>query len=131
MTLTSLGWKNFNSLRDYNDEPTDKYRNKNLIWFVRQSMIRSRCTAFIQNYKSNLEDYIFRAMSEESNVKRNICEVIEANVKYRGKMKKSMRKNMILILMIIVKFMKKKERYVKKTQQTIHSYKFRGICFDS
>ena len=52
LTLPSLGWKYFNSLRDENDEPIYTYTDKYMRWFIRQSIKGGRCCAFNQYYKS-------------------------------------------------------------------------------
>ena len=36
LTLPSLGWRYFTSLRDESDEPIYTYRDKDMRWFVRQ-----------------------------------------------------------------------------------------------
>ena len=38
LSLTGLGWKNFNSLRTEEDEPIYTYKDKYMRWFVRQSI---------------------------------------------------------------------------------------------
>ena len=43
-----LGWKNFNSMRDENDEPIYTYNDKYIKWFVRQSIKGRRVCSFIQ-----------------------------------------------------------------------------------
>ena len=38
LSAPGLGWKNFNSMRDENDEPIYTYNGKYMRWFVRQSI---------------------------------------------------------------------------------------------
>ena len=87
-TSCSLAWKNFISLRFENDEHIYTRKDKNMRWFVRQSIKRSRCTAFNQYFKFKIADIFLKTISEEVNVKGNICEVIEAYDKYMSKEKK-------------------------------------------
>ena len=48
LSLPSLGWKYFNSLRTEQDETIYTYDDKNMRWFVRQSIFRGRVCAFNQ-----------------------------------------------------------------------------------
>ena len=56
LTLLSLGWKYFNSLRNGIDVPIYTYKDKYMRWFVRQSITGGRCTAFNQYHKSNIAE---------------------------------------------------------------------------
>ena len=53
LSAPGLGWKNFNSLRDENDEPIYTYNDKHMRWFVRQGIKGGRDFAFNQYYISN------------------------------------------------------------------------------
>ena len=64
LTLPSLVWKFFNSLRDESDEPIYTYRDKNVRWFVRQSIKRDRCTALNQYYKWKLGENVCETTAE-------------------------------------------------------------------
>ena len=85
MTVPSLGWNYINSLRDESNELICTYKDEDMRWFVGQSIKVVGCTSFNQYFLSNIADKIFMAISEELNVKRNICGVIEADVKYMSK----------------------------------------------
>ena len=52
LTLPSLAKKNFNSLRDENDEPIYTFTDPFMRNFVRQNIKGGRCNAFNQHYKS-------------------------------------------------------------------------------
>ena len=45
LSAPGLGWKNFNGMRDENDDPIYNYNDKHLGWFVRQSKKRT-CKCF-------------------------------------------------------------------------------------
>ena len=81
VTLLSLGWKCYKSLRDESDESIYTYEDKYIRWFVRQRIKGDRCTIFGDYYQSKLAYNVFRAILEELNVKGTIREVIEAYVK--------------------------------------------------
>ena len=69
LSLPGLGWKYFNSLRTEEDEPKYTYIDKNMRWFVRQSIKGGRVCAFNQNFKS--EKFcvdILKIISEELNL---------------------------------------------------------------
>ena len=51
LSLPGLGWKNFNSLRNEEDEPIYTYDDKYMRWFVRQSIKSGRIGSFNQFYK--------------------------------------------------------------------------------
>ena len=52
LSLPGLGWNYFNSLRTEEDEPIDTYFDKNIRWFVRQSIKGGRVCASNLYYKS-------------------------------------------------------------------------------
>ena len=52
LTLISLGWKYFKSLRDESDELIYTYKDMIMWWFVRQSMKGGRFNVFKQYIKS-------------------------------------------------------------------------------
>ena len=52
VSAPGLGWKNFNSMRDENDERTYTYNDNYMKWFVCQSIRGGLVCAFNQNYKS-------------------------------------------------------------------------------
>ena len=54
-------------------------------WFVRQSIKIGRVCAFNQYYKSENCDEIFKILSEELKVRRNIYDNIEAYRNYKNK----------------------------------------------
>ena len=85
LSLPGLGWKYFNSLRTEEDEPIYTYNDKNMRWFVRQSIKRGRVCSFIQRYKSNHFEVIKRILSKELGVKGNIYDIIEEYLRYKKK----------------------------------------------
>ena len=48
LSLPGIGWKYFNSLRTDKDEPIYTYKDKNMRYFVRQSIKGGRLCAFNQ-----------------------------------------------------------------------------------
>ena len=92
LTLPSLGWKYFNSLREEGDEPIYTYTDKYMRWFIRQSIKGGRCCAFNQYYKSEISDKIFKIISEELNINGNVCDIINVYIKYVNKIKKDIEK---------------------------------------
>ena len=77
LTLPSLTIKNFNSLRDENDEPIYTYNDKHIRHFVRQSIKGESCSALNQYYKSTILDQVSNNISKEINVNRIMCEILE------------------------------------------------------
>ena len=51
LSAPGLGWKYFNSMRDENDEPIYTYNDKDMRWFVRQSIKGGRACTFNQYYE--------------------------------------------------------------------------------
>ena len=45
--------------------------------FVRKSVKGGRCNAFLQRYKSEISDEVFKNISEEINVNVDICNFLE------------------------------------------------------
>ena len=84
LSAPGLGWKQFNSLRDKNDEPIYTFKDKFMRWFDRQSIKGGRVCAFNHYYKSKVCDDVFKILSEELNVKENVYDVIEAYMKYKN-----------------------------------------------
>ena len=85
LSLPSLGWEYFKSLRTEEYEPIYRYNDKYTSWFIRQSIRGGRVCAFNQYYKSKICDDILRIISEELNVKGNIYDVMEAYLIYKKK----------------------------------------------
>ena len=77
LTVPSLANKYFTSLRDENDEPIDTYNDEFMRHFVRKSIKGGRCANYNQYYISSISDEVFNIISQELNVKGNICEVLE------------------------------------------------------
>ena len=77
LTLPSLANKNFNSLRDEDDEPNHTYTDPFMKNFVRKAIKGGRCNPFNQHYKSEISDEVFNIFSKELNVNGNICDIIE------------------------------------------------------
>ena len=75
LTLPSLANKDFNSLRDENDEPVYTYTDPFMRKFVRNSIKGGRCKAFNQHYKSETSDEMFNNISKEIKDNGNVCEV--------------------------------------------------------
>ena len=80
-----LGWKNYNSLGTEEDKPIPTYIDKNMRWFVRQSIKGGRVCAFIQYYISEICDYILKCKSEEWNEKGIVYDIVEAHLDYKNK----------------------------------------------
>ena len=75
-TLPSLANKDFNSLRDENDEPICTYTDPFMRHFVRQSIKRG-LTALNQYYKSTNSDEVFNIISKELDINGKICEILD------------------------------------------------------
>ena len=84
LSLPGLGWKYFNSLRT-EDEPIYTYNDKNMRWFVRQSIKGGRVCSFNQYYKSKHCDDILNFINKELAVKGTIYDTIEAYMEYKNK----------------------------------------------
>ena len=80
LSLPRLGWKYFNSLRTEKDEPIYTYNDQYMRYFVRQSNKGGRVCVFPQYYKSKKCDVFLKIKSEELNVKRNIHDIIKADL---------------------------------------------------
>ena len=85
LSLPGLGWKYFNSLRTEEDEPMYTYNDKNMRWFVRQSIKGGRVCAFNQYYKSKHCDDILKIINKELAVKGTVYDTIEAYMEYKNK----------------------------------------------
>ena len=59
-----LGWKYFNSRRDENDEPICTYNDKNMRFFLGQSIKSGRVCAFIHYYKTKSCGNVLKIISE-------------------------------------------------------------------
>ena len=77
ITLPSLANENFTNLRDENDEPIYTYNDEFMRHFVRKSIKGGRRADYNQYYISSISDEVFNIISQELNVKGNICEVLE------------------------------------------------------
>ena len=77
LTSPSLASKNFNSLKDENDEPIYTYNNEFMRHFVRQGIKGGRCSALNRYYKSTISDKVFKIMSQQLGVDDNICEILD------------------------------------------------------
>ena len=88
VTLQSLASKYFNSLRDENDEPIYTYNVEYMHHFVRKSIKGGRCASYNQYYLSSISDEVFNIISQELNVKGNICEILEKYFEYTNKQTK-------------------------------------------
>ena len=64
LSLTGLGWKIFNSLGTEEDEPINRYNDKYMRWFVRQSIKGGRVCAFKQNFKWKISGDLLKIKSE-------------------------------------------------------------------
>ena len=53
-------------------------------WFVRQSIKGGRVCAFIQYYNSKVCHDIIKIIAEKINVKGNVYDINEANMKYKN-----------------------------------------------
>ena len=88
LTLPSLANKYFNSLRDENEEPIYTYIDEYMRHFVRKSIKSGRCARCNQFYKSSFSDEVFNIISQESNVKGNICEILDKYFEYTNKQRR-------------------------------------------
>ena len=84
LSAPGIGWKYFKSMREENDEPIYTYNDKNMNWFVRQSIKGGRVCAINQYYKSKNCDKVLKILSEELNVIGNVDDIIEVYVKYKN-----------------------------------------------
>ena len=92
LSLPSLGWKFFNSLRTEEDEPIYTYNDKYMRWFVRQWIKGGRVCAVNQYYISKVCDDLLKILSEELDVKGNDYDIIEVHLNYMNKHFKSYEK---------------------------------------
>ena len=84
LSAPGLGWKNFKSMRDENDEPIYTHNDEYMRWFVRQSIKRERVCSFNQKYRSKICDEVSKILSQKLNVKRNVYDIIEVYMKYKN-----------------------------------------------
>ena len=84
LSAPGLGWKNFNSMRDENDEPIYTYIVKHMRWFGCQSIKGGRVCAFNHYYKPKICEDVLKVLSEELIVKGNVYDVIESYIKYKN-----------------------------------------------
>ena len=89
LILPSLATKYFNSLRNENDEAIYTSNDEYMRYFVRQSIKIGRCTSLNQQCKSYISDNVFKIISQESNVKGNLCEIKDNIFDYTNSFKKS------------------------------------------
>ena len=88
LPLPSVAIKNFNSLRDGNDEPIYTYTDPFMRNFVRNSIKGKRCNAFNQHYKTEIGDEVFNIISKELNGNGIICDLVKKYVKFLNKYEK-------------------------------------------
>ena len=96
LTLPSLANKNFNSLRDENEEPIHNYTDPFLRNFVRNIIKGGRCNAFNYHFKSEISDEVFNPMSKKLNVNSNMCDLLENFCEFLNKYEKSYAKEIDL-----------------------------------
>ena len=77
LTLQSLANKNFNSLRDENDEAIYTYTDPFMRNYERKIVKGSRCNVFNQHFKSEIRDEVLKIISKELNLNGNICDLLE------------------------------------------------------
>ena len=77
VTLLSLANKDFNSLRDENDELIYTYTDLFMRKFDRNSIKVGGCIPFNQDFKSQISDGVFIDISRKLNVNGNICDLLE------------------------------------------------------
>ena len=82
LNLPSFENKNFNSLRDENDEVICTCNDEFMRHFVKQSIRRGRCSALNQYYKSNIPDEVFNIILKELDINDNVCEMLETSFDY-------------------------------------------------
>ena len=84
LSAPGLGWKDFNSMPDENDEPIYTSNDEPMRWFVSQSTRGGRVCAFNQFYRSKICDDVLKILSEELNVKGSVYDKNEAYMKYKN-----------------------------------------------
>ena len=92
LPLPSLANKNFNSLRDENDEPIYTYTDPFMRNFPRKAIKGDRCNGFNQRYESEVSDEVFIIISKELNVSGNICDILEKYFEFLNKHEKKYEK---------------------------------------
>ena len=85
LSLPGQGWKHFNGLRTEEDEPLYTYNDKDVSWFVRQSIKGGRVCAFNQYYKSKICDDILEVILKELKNDGNDYDIIEGCMKDKNK----------------------------------------------
>ena len=88
LTLPSLANKYFKSLRDENDEAIYTYNDEYMRLFVRKCIKGGRCSSYNQYYISSISDEVFNIISQELNVKGNMCEILEKYFEHSNKQTK-------------------------------------------
>ena len=103
LSVPGLGLKNFKNLRTEEDEPIYTYNDKYLRNFVRQAAYGGRICAFNQYFKSKHCVDFLKIVNKELAVKdnKNVYETIQAYMKYKTNISKSLKKNMKINIMII------------------------------
>ena len=81
LSLLGLGRRYFNSMGTEEDEPIYTYNDKYMRRFVRQSTEGWRFFAFIHYYYSKFSGVVSKIISEDLNVKGNVCDVVEVFVR--------------------------------------------------
>ena len=84
LSAPELGWKNFSSVRDENDEPIHTYNDKCMRHFVRLKTKRGRVRAFNQYYKSNVCGDFLKIIPRQLKVEGNVYDNIEAYMIYKN-----------------------------------------------
>ena len=108
LSAPGLGWTYFKSMRDENDELNYTCNDNYMRWFARQSIKGGRVCAFNQYLKSKFCGEVLKILSEELNVKGNVCDIIEDYMKYKNHHTKFFKKYMRVNLTIIEVWMEKK-----------------------
>ena len=87
-TLPSLANKNFNSLRDEDDEPIYTYTDPFMRNFVHEAIKGGRCNTFNHHYKSEASDEVFNIISKKLIVNGNVCKILEKYFELSNKLEK-------------------------------------------
>ena len=95
LTLTSSANIKFNGFRDENDEHIYTYTDPFMRNFVCNSIKGGRCNAFIQHYKSEISDEVFKIISKKIDNNGNICDLLERCFEFLSKYENAMQKNLI------------------------------------
>ena len=82
LMLSSLAYKNFNSLRVASDKALYTYTDPFKRSFARNANKGDKCNAFDQHYKVELSDEVFNNVSQDLDVECNVCDIPDEYFQY-------------------------------------------------